>query len=109
MAVTITLPISDFVVAGIRTVVPIIVGWLLTLGPTPDLLKALGVSNNTLTNLVAFGLAFLYWLLISTLEKHWAALGLLLGVPAKPTYPAVPTAAPVYAPVHAPAVPPVAS
>lgn len=102
MAVTITIPVSDFVVAGIRTAVPILVGWLLTLGPTPDLLRTLGISNDTLINLVAFALAFAYWWLISALEHRWPTLGLLLGVPAKPTYPAVPSPpAVVHTPAHA--------
>lgn len=101
MAVTVTLPISDFVVAGIRTAVPILVGWLLTLGPTPDLLKAAGISNSTLSNLIAFGLAFAYYALVRWLEQKWPAFGLLLGVPAKPTYPAIPSAPEVHTPAHA--------
>jgi hypothetical protein len=34
-----------------------------------------------------------YYALVRLLEKQWPQLGLFLGVPAKPSYPAVPPAA----------------
>lgn len=80
---------SDFITAGIRTLVPYIVGgiatWLISLGLT--------VSDDLKTNLAAlatFVLGSVYYLVVKALEAKWPKLGVLLGVPKAPVYHPVP-------------------
>ena len=75
--------LNSYVVSGIRTVVPIIVGWLLA---HFLFLHAFGVASPALAAAVSGALAGLWYLAARALERKWPALGWLLGYPAEPTY-----------------------
>lgn len=84
--------LSNAMIALIRTVVPLIIGaagvWIAhTLGvaePPPELVPwAVAVVTA------------LYWMAVHWLEARWPKLGILLGYPAAPRYPAAGTAGPV--------------
>jgi hypothetical protein len=85
--------VSPYVISFIRTWVPIVIGALLTwLAVTLKIV----VDPSSQAGLVALCVAVLsgaYYALVRLLEKQWPQLGLFLGVPAKPSYPAVPPAA----------------
>lgn len=70
---------SDLVVSGIRTLVPLAVAWLVTtVGLDIDTAQATANLIGLLT-VVWYGVARL-------LEQRWPAAGWLLGRPATPTY-----------------------
>lgn len=74
----------------VRTGAPMVVAWLLSLPIAPIVLSGIGVDTERATQilapLVAFGMSFAYYALVRLLERRWPKLGVLLGVPAKPTY-----------------------
>lgn len=76
---------TDQITSYIRTVVPYIVGsviaWLAT--------KGYHVSDATMassTALLTFAVGSVYYIVVRWLEQKSPKLGVLLGVPAKPTY-----------------------
>ncbi len=83
---------SNFVIAVIRTVVPIIVGHILAF------LVSIGVSlppdvGATLTLSLGTLLASLYYVGVAWLERKWSWFGWLLGVARNPVYAPIATAA----------------
>jgi len=76
---------SNFIIAIVRTVIPIIVGWAVGLLATinipidADIQAALIVSLSTLT-------ASLYYVTVAALERRWQPFGWLLGVARHPVY-----------------------
>jgi len=69
----------------IRTVVPYLVGWIVTLLAT----AGVDVSDelrNSLATLLAFLIGTVYYVVVRFLEKKWPKLGFLLGVPTAPVY-----------------------
>lgn len=72
---------SNFLKAWIRTLAPILVGWLIGLGVLPDDLSAMAVAG--FDALIMAG----YYTLARLAEKYvnpW--FGVLLGVPSQPAY-----------------------
>ncbi len=67
----------------IRTVVPMLVGFILSL----PVAKALGITNDQATALLTAILGALYYAAVALLEKKWPALGILLGKVGAPVYP----------------------
>lgn len=70
----------------IRTVVPIVVGWMLSLG----VVRAAGVTEADLT-LVVTGLLtvagqVVYYVALRAVERYLPSAGWLLGRPVQPTY-----------------------
>lgn len=66
----------------VRTIVPVIVGFLLSL----PIVHGLGVSTEQATSLVTAALIGVYYVLVRFLESKWPKLGWLLGTPVAPTY-----------------------
>lgn len=73
----------------IRTVTPIIVGWVLSLG----VVQALGLTEEQVTWLVVAALTALppalstvYYLAVRALERRWPWVGVLLGRRGEPDY-----------------------
>lgn len=80
--------LNNYVISLIRTVSPILVGTLLAWAAS-SLHVVIGPSSQA--GLVALCVAVLsaaYYALVRLLERKWPSLGVLLGVPAKPVYPA---------------------
>lgn len=76
---------SDLIVSGIRTGVPLLVGWLAVL------LLSIGVEVDAATQaalVTGLGnvLALVYYAAARWAEARWSWVGWLLGVPAAPTY-----------------------
>lgn len=67
----------------IRTVVPIIVGYLLSLPVS----NAMGLTDENLTPAVSVLLSIAYYVAVRLIERHKPAVGVLLGKPAQPVYP----------------------
>lgn len=100
--------IGDYVTSGIRTLVPYLVAYLLSLPFAGPILTAVGWDSATaeqrLDAAFVFVVGTLWYLLARALEKKWPKVGVLLGIPAKPTYTAVAApAAAAPAPVVVPA------
>jgi hypothetical protein len=110
--------LSNYITSLIRTAVPGVVGWLLSLPFAAAICHATGIDTPTATRYlsagVAFGLAFAYYAIARALEQKFPQLGVLLGKPVQPSYsatakdfdvPATPDPlepAPVVGPVTAP-------
>ena len=77
--------ISDTLVAGIRTVVPLGVAWLLTQLALLGVTLPADIETQLATGLTAI-VAALYWAVVTWASKKWPAVGWLLGVAASPTY-----------------------
>ncbi len=81
---------TTYVTSLIRTVVPIIIGWLLSLPIVPPLLDALGVTTERASTVLSAAftaaLSAIWYAAVRLLEKRWPSLGVLLGVPVTPTY-----------------------
>lgn len=85
--------LSPFVISQIRTYVPMGVGASLTWLAATLHIVIDPSSESALVTLTGAVLSAAYYLLVRLLEKWQPKLGVFLGVPAKPAYPAV--AAPV--------------
>lgn len=72
----------------VRTVVPLLVGWLISLPVT----AALGLDETTVTGLVTVALSALYYVAVRSLERRWPGVGVLLGSARQPTYVPLPEA-----------------
>lgn len=76
---------SNFIIAVIRTVIPIIIGWVvgllaaINIPVDPEIQAGLILSVSTLT-------ASLYYVAVAWLERKWAWFGWLLGVARNPIY-----------------------
>lgn len=73
---------SNFVVSLIRTVTPIIVGWLISLAAS----AGLDLEADALSGAVSSLLAAAYYVAARALERYDARLGWLLGYAAQPGY-----------------------
>lgn len=78
--------IGDLVVSWIRTGVTLAVGWVVAVIATNSGIVIDEHSEAVLVALFTALVAFLWYLLVRLLEHKWAWLGVLLGVPRKPTY-----------------------
>lgn len=68
----------------IRTVTPIIVGWLLGL----PVVAALGITDAQATAAVSAVLGAAYYVLVRVVEVYYPRFGWLLGLASAPSYPA---------------------
>ena len=82
--------LGNMIISAIRTAVPLIAGWLLSLTIATPILAAFGVDSKRASEVVAsvvtVALAYAYFLIVRALEEKFPQLGVFLGVPAKPTY-----------------------
>lgn len=79
---------NTYAVSLIRTVVPLLVGWLLSLPIVPAVLHGLAVTDTATVSAAATAiLTAAYYAAARALEHRFPAFGVLLGVPAAPTYP----------------------
>lgn len=82
--------LSNYITSLIRTAVPGTVGWLLSLPFAAAVCHLAGVDTATATRYVsaavAFVLALAYYALVRALEQKFPQLGVLLGVPVRPSY-----------------------
>jgi hypothetical protein len=82
--------LGDYLKSAVRTLVPLIVGYLVGLPLYGQVIAALGVDSKTATERVttatAFVLSAVYYLLVRALEQRWPSLGVFLGVPVQPNY-----------------------
>lgn len=72
---------NNIAISIVRTVIPYFVGYLATLGIT--------LSNEalaSLSNTLAFFIAVAYYAVVRIAEKKYPKVGILLGIPTKPTY-----------------------
>lgn len=72
---------DNIAISIVRTVIPYLVGYLATLGIT--------LSNENLaalSNTLAFFIAVAYYAVVRIAERRYPKVGVLLGIPAKPTY-----------------------
>lgn len=76
---------SNFIIAIIRTVVPIIVGWVIAQLARVGLDMPAEVVAETTTNITLLA-ASLYYIGVAWLERKWAWFGWLLGVARNPVY-----------------------
>lgn len=76
---------SNFIIAIIRTVVPIIVGWVVAQLARVGLDMPAEVVAETTTNITLLA-ASLYYIAVAWLERKWAWFGWLLGVARNPVY-----------------------
>lgn len=83
---------NTYITSLIRTFVPVAVGALLTWLATSLKIVVDPSSQAGLITLCTAALSGLYYLLVRLLESKVPWLGVLLGVPAQPTYPAAPKA-----------------
>lgn len=71
----------------VRTLVPLLVGWLLSLG----IVKAAGVTSDQLDTVVTALVTAVYYGLARVLERYVdPKFGWLLGIPGAPSYPKAP-------------------
>lgn len=76
----------------IRTVTPLIAGWLLSLPIAPALISLLGMSGDPtadkarVTGLVTAALSAAYYTAVRLLEQKYPKLGALLGRAVQPVY-----------------------
>lgn len=79
---------QNYAISIIRTLVPMAVGcvaaWLVAKG-----IHVPAAARDSAVAVLTAGCGALYYLLARVLEHKWPALGVLLGVPAKPTYPEI--------------------
>jgi hypothetical protein len=72
---------TDFLTSLVRTYVPIVVGYLVSLGLLP------GDLSDEATAAATGAIIAVYYALARLLEKKWPAFGWLLGIPKEPSYP----------------------
>lgn len=82
--------IQSVATSGIRTASAYLVAWLLSLKFAGPVLTLFNVGSATarerLTSLAIFVIGTIYYLVVRILEEHFPKVGVLLGVPSKPTY-----------------------
>jgi hypothetical protein len=66
----------------VRTVVPLIVGWLLSI----PVVAGLGLSDEQLAGFVTAIVATIYYITARFAERRWPQLGVLLGSAKQPAY-----------------------
>lgn len=66
----------------VRTFVPMIVGWLLSL----PVIAGLNIDSAAMEGLVTTIVGFAYYLIVRVMEKYYPQAGVLLGYPVAPTY-----------------------
>lgn len=86
--------LQNQIISYARTAVMLGVGYLLTFLAAHFDIVISEHSRTLVAAGVAFVVAFAYYVIVRALEARWPKLGVLLGVPAKPEYPAVATPAP---------------
>lgn len=72
---------TDFLISLVRTYVPIVIGYLVSIGLLPSDLS--DEATAAFTGLIIGA----YYLLARLLEKRWPIFGWLLGAPKQPSYP----------------------
>jgi hypothetical protein len=82
--------LSNYSKSAIRTLAPLIAGWVISLGLVGRVLALVGADSTTArewtTGALVAVLGWVYYLVVRALEQRWPQLGVLLGVPAQPTY-----------------------
>lgn len=82
--------ISSVVTSATRTVAAYLIAWLLSLPFAGPVITLFGVTTETARDrltagaVVVFGTV--YYIVVRALEEKWPIVGVLLGVPAKPSY-----------------------
>ncbi len=75
---------NDLVISQIRTLVPVLVGWvgarLLSWG--------FDIDEATVSNALIVIVSAVWYAAVRWAERRWPRIGWLLGVPKQPTYPA---------------------
>lgn len=89
--------LASYAVSLIRTVVPVLVGRLLSLPLVHPVVDALGIRDtaNVATTVTA-ALIVAFYALSRALEQKWPKAGWLLGIPSAPVYGATAIAAPAF-------------
>lgn len=80
-----TLDTNHIPVSIVRTVVPYMVGWIVSL-LTMLTITVPASMQVSLTNMITFVVGTVWYIVVRLLEKKWPALGFLLGIPSQPTY-----------------------
>jgi hypothetical protein len=87
--------LSTYVTSVIRTIVPTIVGFLLSIPGATWLVHGFGVTDPQARQAIAaaltFGISFLYYAIVRVAENKWPQTGALLGVPTPPVYTSTPS------------------
>lgn len=82
--------IGTYVTSLVRTLVPFLVGWLLSLPLAGPVLDTFGVSGDQaaarLSAALTVALGAAWYALARLIEHRWPKAGVLLGVPSSPTY-----------------------
>lgn len=76
---------SNFIIAIIRTVIPILVGWVVALLATASIPVDASIQAGLILSLSTL-VSSLYYILVAWLERKWAWFGWLLGVARNPVY-----------------------
>lgn len=79
---------SNFVIAIVRTVIPILVGWLVGLLAAANIPVDAEVQAGLVVSLSTL-VASLYYVGVAWLERRWKWFGWLLGIARNPVYDAV--------------------
>lgn len=81
--------IQNQIISYARTAVMLGVGYLLTFIAAHFHIVISEHTHALVASLAAFVVAFAYYVAVRALEARWPKLGVLLGVPAEPHYPAI--------------------
>lgn len=73
---------SDYVVSHIRTIVPIIVGWVVVLLAN----AGIDIDSTEAVSAITAGAIGLYYAIVRAAAQKWPAAGWLLGYQKAPTY-----------------------
>lgn len=77
---------SNFIIAVIRTVIPIVAGWVVALLTAANIPVEAEVQAGLIVSLSAI-VSSLYYALVAWLERKWSWFGWLLGIARNPIYP----------------------
>lgn len=79
--------LTNTVTAWIRTAAPMLAGWLISLPAARPILDSLGLGDTPAAAAAVAAILGAAWYGLARLAEHyWPAAGMLLGVPAKPSY-----------------------
>ncbi len=77
---------SNFIIAIVRTIIPIIVGWAVGLLAAINIPVDAEIQAGLIVSLSTLA-ASLYYVGVAWLERRWAWFGWLLGIARNPVYP----------------------